>query len=198
MPRRRRRRTYRRRRPTSSHSRRPRRRRRYTAAPRRRRTYRRRRRNAGIAPFTASQNPLILSNPRRRRRRRNPRLNLKRIVERTLVHMGGGAIGYGVNQFGLAMIANDWVRRGAQIATGVAAATFLKGELGASAAGAIYYPLIADLAMYTGLVAVPTEADLHELSADLESALLEADLADDELYIEDGYMADQGDYLYVP
>lgn len=161
------------------------RRRRRRAAPRRRRTYRRRRRNAGIAPFTASQrNPLILSNPRRRRRR-NPKMNLKKILNDTMVFMGGGALGYGVTQFGLSQIQNDWVRRGAQVATAVAGSMFLKGNLGASMAGAVMYPLIADLAMYTGLVAIPTSADLDELSADLEGALLEASLEDDELYIDD-------------
>lgn len=161
----------------------PRRRRR--SAPRRRRTYRRRRRNAGVTSFTAQRNPLILSNPRRRRRRRNPRMNLKKILNDTMVFMGGGALGYGVTQFGLSQIQHDWVRRGAQVATAVVGATFLKGNLGASMAGAVMYPLIADLAMYTGLVAIPTSADLDELSADLESALLEADLEDDELYIDD-------------
>lgn len=163
----------------------PRRRRRRRTTPRRRRTYRRRRRNAGVTSFTAQGNPLILSNPRRRRRRRNPRMNLKKILNDTMVFMGGGALGYGVTQFGLSQIQNDWVRRGAQAGTAVLGATFLKGNLGASFAGAVMYPLIADLAMYTGLVAIPTSADLDELSADLESALLEADLEDDELYIDD-------------
>lgn len=157
-------------------------RRRRRTTPRRRRTYRRRRRNAGVTSFV-QPNPLILSNPRRRRRR-NPKPNLKKILNNTLVYMGGGALGYGVNQFGLSMIANDWVRRGAQIATAVTGAMFLKGDLGASFAGATMYPLMADLAMYTGLVAVPTSDDLDELSADLEAAL-EADLEDDELYIDD-------------
>lgn len=172
MPRRRRR---HRRRPTSRH-----------AAPRRRRrTYRRRRRNAGIAPFVSQQNPLILSNPRRRRaRRRNPKLNLKHIMQNLLTYVGGGALGYGVNQFGLSQIPNDWLRRGAQAGTAVVGAYFMRGELGAAFAGATMYPLIADLAMFTGLVAVPTSAELDELSADLEAAL-EADLGDDELYIDD-------------
>lgn len=164
----------------------PRRRRR----PARRKRYtRRRRRNAGVTAFTnqgARGNPLILSNPRRRRRRRNPKLNLKRLMSDLLTYTGGGALGYGVNQFGLSQIPNDWVRRGAQVATAMVGAMFMKGNLGASFAGATMYPLIADIAMYTGLVAVPSEADLDELSADLEDALgLEADLEDDELYIDD-------------
>jgi hypothetical protein len=171
----------------------PRRRRRTT--PRRRRTYRRRRRNAGVTSFTAQGNPLILSNPRRRRRRRNPRMNIKRIFNDTMVYMGGGALGYGVTQFGLSQIQNDWVRRAAQVTTALVGATFLKGNLGASFAGATMYPLIADLAMYTGLVAIPTSADLDELSADLNAALLEADLEDDELYIDDFEPA-QGGELY--
>lgn len=165
------------------------RRRNYSAAManprRRRRHYRRRRRNAGITPFTQS-NPLILSNPRRRRhRRRNPKLNIKSMLNNLLVYGGGGLLGYGVNQFALSHIDNNWVRRGAQAGTAILGAYFMRGELGAAFAGATMYPLIADLAMYSGLVAVPTQEDLNELSADLSDALLEADLQDDELYIDD-------------
>lgn len=181
MPRRRRRRAH------AANPRRRRRRRNYArpaaANPRRRRYHRRRRRNAGIAPFV-QQNPLILSNPRRRRRRRNPSLNLKNLFENTLVYMGGGVLGYGLNQFGLSQISNDWVRRGAQVVAAVGGAFFLRGQLGASFAGATMYPLIADLAMYTGLVGTPTQHDIEQLSADL-SAALEADLQGDELYIDD-------------
>ncbi len=166
------------------------RRRRRSYAKRRPATRRRRRRNAGITSFTR-QNPLILSNPRRRRRsRRNPKLNMKTIFNKTLTFGGGAVLGYGVNQFGLSNIENDWMRRAGQVAAAVAGSMFLKGELGAAFAGATLYPLVADVAMYTGLVAVPTEADLDELSADLEDALLEhggmlEEGGDEELYIED-------------
>lgn len=193
-PRRRRRSSKRRRRrnaslPATSNPRRRRRRRRnYSAAMqnprRRRRSYRRRRRNSGVAPFVQA-NPLILSNPRRRRRRHNPKLNIKSMLNNLLVYGGGGVLGYGVNQFALSHIDNNWVRRGAQAGTAILGAYFMRGELGAAFAGATMYPLIADLAMFSGLVAVPTQEDLNELSADLEGALLEADLQDDELYIED-------------
>lgn len=161
---------------------------------RRRRSYRRkpvtrrrrsRRRNAGITSFTdagARGNPLILSNPRRRTRRRNPRLNLKTIINKTLTYGGGGALGYAVNQFGLSNIENDWLRRGAQLATAVVGSMFLRGELGAAFAGSTLYPLMADVAMYTGLIATPTEADLDELAADLDTALGEDT---EELYIDD-------------
>lgn len=178
------------------------RRRNYSAAmnnPRRRRAprrrySRRRRRNAGITPFVSQSNPLILSNPRRRRRRRNPKLNLKGLLNDMLVYVGGGGLGYAANQFGLSQIPNDWVRRGSQVATAMVGAYFMKGNLGAAFAGATMYPLIADLAMYTGLVAVPSEADLQELSADLEDALqLEASLEDDELYIDDFEPMDEGE-----
>lgn len=165
-------------------------RRRTRRAPRRRRTYRRRRRNAGITPFVQSSNPLILSNPRRRRRvrRRNPKTDLGEIMRDIATHGAGGLLGYGVNQFALSRIQNDWVRRIAQIVAATGGAWLMsdlrKGQLGAAFAGATLYPLMADLAMTMGLVQVPTEADLLELSADLEAAL-EADLEDDELYIDD-------------
>ncbi len=162
----------------------PRRRRRSYArkrAPSRKRTTRRRRRNAGITSFVPQQNPLILSNPRHRRRRRsNPKLNLKRVFDKVLTYGGGGALGYAVNQYGLSMIENDWLRRGAQVLTAVGGSMFLKGELGAAFAGSTMYPLMADIAMYTGLVGVPTEADLNELAADL-NALQDTE----ELYIDD-------------
>lgn len=168
------------------------RRRRRSYAKRRPATRRRRRRNAGITSFTrqGNQNPLILSNPRRRRRRNPARLNMKTIFNKTLVFGGGAAMGYGVNQFALSNIENDWMRRAAQAVTAVAGSMMLRGELGAAFAGATLYPLIADVAMYTGLVAVPTEADLDELSADLEDALMEhggmlEEGGDEELYIED-------------
>lgn len=105
----------------------------------------------------------------------------------TAIYFGGGTLGYAVNQFGLSQISNDWGRRASQVLVATAGAYLMKGgSLGASFAGATLYPLIADLAMYTGLVAVPTSDDLLELSADLEDALeLEADLEDDELYIDD-------------
>ena len=144
-----------------------------------------RRRNSGpgaaITSFVPQSNPLILSNPRHRRRKRNPqRLNLKRVVDKVLTYGGGGALGYAVNQYGLSMIPNDWLRRGAQVVTAVVGSMFLKGELGAAFAGSTMYPLMADIAMYTGLVGVPTEADLNELAADL-NALQDTE----ELYIDD-------------
>lgn len=161
--------------------------------PRRRRTYARkrpaarrprrraRRRNAGITSFVPQSNPLILSNPRSRTRRRNPpKLNLKRVMDKMLTYGGGGALGYAVNQYGLSMIPNDWLRRAAQVATAVAGSMVLKGELGTAFAGSTMYPLMADIAMYTGLVGVPTDADLNELAADLN------ELGDsEELYIDD-------------
>jgi len=136
-----------------------------------------------VTSFTRRQNPLILSNPRRRRRR-NPSLNIKQLAKNTAIYFGGGAVGYAINQFGLSQIQNDWVRRGSQIVLATVGGAWLKGSFGAAFAGATMYPLIADLAMYTGLVAVPTADELDELSADL-SAALEADLGDDELYIDD-------------
>lgn len=151
---------------------------------------RRRKRNVGITSFVApTGNPLILSNPRHRRRSKsNPKLNLKTVMNKILTFGGGGALGYAVNQFGLSNIENDWGRRAAQAGTAVLGSMFLKGELGAAFAGATMYPLMADLAAFTGLVGIPTEADLDELSADLEQALGEGGEVgegDGELYIDD-------------
>jgi len=159
------------------------RRRKRTYARRRPATRRRRRRNAGVTSFV-KQNPLILSNPRRRRRRSNPKLNLKTIFNKTLTFGGGAVLGYGVNQFGLSNIENDWMRRAGQVAAAVMGSMFLKGELGAAFAGATLYPLVADVAMYTGLVAVPTEADLDELAANLEDALGNNMLGEGEEYLQ--------------
>ena len=160
------------------------------AAPKRR--IRRRRRNAGIAPFVSSRksNPLILQNPRRRRRRRsNPSMNVKTFINKTLTYSGGAAVGAGLNILALRRIENDWLRNGARIVAAVASGMFLKGEMGAAAAGATLYPLFAEVALMTNLVPATqaTEADLHELAADLEAALddidLDPDFHQDEMYV---------------
>jgi hypothetical protein len=155
--------------------------RRKRATPKRRR--RTRRRNAGVTAFTGNSrnNPLILQNPRRRRRRRkNPQMNLKTFINKTLTYSGGAAVGAGLNILALRRIENDWARNGARLAAAVASGMFLKGEMGAAAAGATLYPLFAELALMTNLVPAsePTEADLHELAADLEAALDDIDLND--------------------
>jgi hypothetical protein len=147
--------------------------------PRRRKA----RRNAGITPFVAQRNPLILQNPRRSRRkaRRNPSLNLKGLLNKTLTYTGGAAVGAGANILALRRIENDWLRNGARLATAIAAGMFLKGEMGAAAAGATLYPMFAELALMfnlTGSAATPTGVDLHELAADLEAALDEVNDAD--------------------
>lgn len=65
--------------------------------------------------------------------------------------------------------------------------------MGASFAGATLYPLMADLAMYSGLVPSVAYNDVEGLSADLEASLLEAGLEDDELYVEG-----HPDEMFVP
>jgi hypothetical protein len=140
--------------------------------PRRKRS---RRRNAGITPFV-QRNPLILQNPRRRRRgRRNPTLNFNTILSKTLTYTGGAAVGAGANILALRRIENDWLRNGARLATAIAAGYFMKGEMGAAAAGATLYPMFAELALMFNLTgggtASPTGVDLNELAADLEAAL---------------------------
>jgi len=149
----------------------------------RRRSRRAKRRNAGIAPFV-SRNPLILQNPRRRRRSRNPSLNFKNLFSKTLTYTGGAAIGAGANILALRRIENDWLRNGARLGTAIAAGYFLKGEMGAAAAGATLYPMFAELALMfnlTGDGAEATGVDLNELAADLEDALNEVDDEDSDI-----------------
>lgn len=147
----------------------------------------RRRRNAGIAPFV--RNPLIMSNPpRRRRRKRNPMdsLDLKTIVNKSLTFAGGAGIAVVTNAFVLNRVDNFWARNAARLGLGVVGAAYIPNrELGAAAAGAMFYPLIQELmAKVLGQSAVTgTEADMDVLAADLEDImddLDESDLSDDD------------------
>jgi hypothetical protein len=156
--------------------------------PRKRRR-RSRRRNAGIRPFVAQSNPLILQNPRRRRsRRRNPSLNFKGLLNKGLTYTGGAAVGAAANILVIRRIENDWLRNGLRVAGAVAAGALLKGEMGAAAAGATLYPMFAELAIMFNLTGaptgdapmLPTGVDLNELAADLESALNE--VSDNQLF----------------
>ena len=159
---------------------------------RKRRSTRRRRRNAGIRPFVAQSNPLILQNPRRsRRRRRNPAPNFKTFFNKSLVYSGGAAIGAGANILALRHIENDWMRNGARLVSALAAGHFLKGDMGAAASGALLYPMFAELALMANLTggssngngnALPTGVDLNELAADLEAALDEVN-ANELMYV---------------
>jgi hypothetical protein len=153
--------------------------------PRRRRT-RKTRRNASITPFVKS-NPLILRNPGsiRRRRRSNPTLNFNTILSKSLSYGGGSAIGAVANIVGLNKIENKWFRNGARIGVAALGGIFLKGDLGASMAGACLYPLWQEVAVMLSLVDASADvtgpnADLDVLSADLQDVLDEA--AAQELY----------------
>ncbi len=144
--------------------------------------------NAGIAPFVS--NPLILDNPRRRksRRRHNPmmglsKLNLNTFLSKTVSYGGGAAAGAALNILGLRRIQNDWIRNGVRIGSAVVGAALLPGDIGAAYAGATLYPLFAEVALLTKLVqpaGAPTEADLSEISADLEDVLDELDIDGDD------------------
>lgn len=152
-----------------------------------------RRRNAGITSFVS--NPLILSNPRRkavrRHRARNPLagLNLKSLVSKGMTYGGGAAVAVGANTLFLNSVSNFYARNGMRFAGAVASTMFLKGELGAAAAGGMFYPMMQELAAkFLGGKASGVEADLEGLAADLEDVmddLDESDLSDDEMYIED-------------
>lgn len=174
------------------------------ANPRRRRKgkksrkgHKARRRNAGIVPFVS--NPLILSNPRRkhRRRARNPLagLNLKSLISNGLTYGGGAGIAVAANAFFLNSVSNFWIRNGVRFAGAVASTAFMKGNLGAAAAGGMFYPVMQEIAAkFLGTKSGGVEADLEGLAADLEDVmddLDESDLSDDdELYMEDDDMED--------
>lgn len=151
---------------------------------RRRRTGRRRRRNAGIAPFVA--NPMIMSNPRRRssgkRRRRNPEMKLKPILMNTGLAIAGSGAGAAVNLLGIRRVNNIWLRNGLRVALGAVSAGVFQNSFGGAAAGSVMYPMWAELALLSGVIteATNTEADLDEISADLEDVLNDGDPNDDD------------------
>lgn len=175
----------------------PRRKKRGKKRSKRRGRARSRRRNAGIVPFVS--NPLIMSNPprRKRRRRSNPLagLNIKNLLGKGLTYGGGAAIAVGANTLLLNSISNFWVRNGARFGGAIASTMFMKGELGAATAGAMFYPLMQEVAAkFLGTGATGTEADLEGLAADLEDVMDDLDerdlsdddeISDDDLLIED-------------
>jgi hypothetical protein len=145
------------------------------ANPRRRR----RRRNSGIAPFVS--NPQILSNPRRRRRRRNPGMSFFGDFAYIL---GGTLGGAALNRLAFGTINNFYVKNGARVAA-AAVLAYIGGRntLTAAAAGATLSPILAEIEVLIGHTATATK-NPRELAAEL-SALLEADLSDDELSDDD-------------
>lgn len=142
------------------------------------------RRNAGIAPFVARTNPMILANPRPRRRRRNPSMpTLKSAFTSTLHYGAGSGIGAAVNIFALRHIENAWLRHGLRVVVALGGGMFLPDKMGGAMAGATLYPSLAELAIYSGIAGnTSTEADLNELAADLQDALDDDD-NDDTLYV---------------
>jgi hypothetical protein len=167
------------------------------------------RRNAGITPFT--QNPLILSNPKRRRsRRRNPISmgfpSFTQLFHGALSSGGGAAMALAVNTVALNRIENKWGRRGAQFGAAALGGAFLTGvspKLGAAFSAAQMYPLMVDLAVeFLGVEAekvgataaaaagaTAKEADLEALAADLEDVL-------DEMSNEADLSADEDEYAW--
>lgn len=146
-----------------------------------------RRRNAGIAPFVAASNPLILQNPkRRRRRRRNPAPNVNTMLKRTVEYGGGSAVGTAVNVLALNRIPNMWLRNGSRIVAAVFGGMLLKNlsgndHMAAAAAGSTMYPLWQEVMsqVLTGTgAAAATSDELDMLAADLEDVLSEVDQAD--------------------
>jgi hypothetical protein len=133
---------------------------------------RKRRRNAGITPFVASSNPLLIPNPRKRakKRHRNPLSSPKRMVEETFLNLGGAAVGVAANYFAINRIENVWARNGTRAAAAIASGMFIPGKLGSAASGAMLYPAILELVDHFAPKGWgEKEADL--LEADLEDLL---------------------------
>jgi hypothetical protein len=166
------------------------------------------RRNAGITSFT--QNPLILSNPKRKRaRRRNPISmgfpSFAQLFHGALSSGGGAAMALAVNTVALNKIEDKWWRRGAQFGAASLGGAFLTGvspKLGAAYAAAQMYPLMVDLSVEflsmepekvgatkeqaaAAAGATAKDADLEALAADLEDVLDEMSGDDDDLSADD-------------
>jgi hypothetical protein len=150
---------------------------------------RRRRRNAGVTPFV-SQNPMILSNPRRRRRRRNPSHTF---LGHIAYIVGGTVGGAALNRLAFNQLENLYARNGVRI-LGASILAYLGGNnnLTAAAAGAILAPLLPEIEAHLTAATpkAPEKKNPRELAAEL-SALLEADLSDDELSDDDGLSDDE-------
>jgi hypothetical protein len=106
-------------------------------------------------------------------------MNLQRAANRILIYAGGSAIAVGANILAISRIENKWARNGVRVAAAVFAPMFVKGDMGASFAGAMLYPVVEEMAAELNIL--PQEADLEMLTADLEQALNEVD------YDEYGY-----------
>jgi hypothetical protein len=121
---------------------------------------------------------MILSNPRRRRRRRNPSAT---IISDLAYILGGTVGGAALNRLAFNTINNFYVRNGARVAAaGLLAYIGGRNTLTAAAAGATLAPLIPDLELLISHSGTAPTKNPRELAAEL-SALLEADLSDDEL-----------------
>jgi hypothetical protein len=118
-------------------------------------------------------------------------LTLKNMVNKGLTFGGGALIAVGANTLAINHIDNFWARNGARFGGGVLAAAFLKGDLGAATAGALFYPMFQEFAsklLSPAKAATGTEADMDVLAADLEDVmdnLDREDLSDDEEFSAD-------------
>jgi hypothetical protein len=114
-------------------------------------------------------------------------LSLKSIVNKGLTYGAGAAIAVGANALLLNRVDNFWFRNLARFGGGVVGAAFLKGDLGAATAGAMFYPMFQEFAakMLGGTTVTGTDADMDVLAADLEDVLDNLDQSD---------LSDDGDY----
>lgn len=115
-----------------------------------------------------------------------------RIFRTVLESAGGAALAYAANQFGTRNIAGDWTRRSVQAGLAVVGSVVLTGmtgarsSLGASFAGAMMYPLIADLSLMLGVTGAADYglgADLDAQLGDMEEFYLDGDPTGGELQL---------------
>jgi hypothetical protein len=88
-----------------------------------------------------------------------------------MTYGGGAAIGTAANIFALNKISNHWLRNGARVLVGCMGAPMLGGSLGAAAAGALFAPLVTELAVALKLPVASEamlEADLQDLLDDMD------------------------------
>lgn len=149
--------------------------------------HRSRRRNAGITPFIQS-NPMIIRNPKRRsssrKRRRNPDFRIKPMLMNTVQMVGGAGVGAGVNLLALRRVTNPWLRNGLRVALAAACGAVFQNTFGGATGGALLYPTMTELAIMSNIMgeATATEADINELSADIEDLLDDDDSDDGDLF----------------
>jgi hypothetical protein len=84
----------------------------------------------------------------------------------------------------LRRIENVWLRNGARVVLAAAAGALFQNTFGGATGGAMLYPLMTEIAIQTNMLGEPTatEADIEEISADIEDLLDDDDSDDGDLF----------------